>query len=576
MLVNSTLKLSPNALYILEKRYLLKNEKREIIETPEQLFRRVARNVASADAIYNPKANLAEREEDFYQVMSNLEFLPNTPTLMNAGTVIQQLSACFVLPIEDSLDSIFETLKIAAIIQHTGGGTGFSFSRIRPRGDIVRTTKGLASGPLSFLQIYDSMTEIIRQGGTRRGANMGILHCTHPDVLEFIAAKSKPDRFTAFNLSVAVTDDFMRAVEQDGPHSLINPRTGKVVQSLPARKVFEMMVKNAWHGGEPGAIFIDTINEHNPTPKLGIIEATNPCGEQPLLPYESCNLGSINLGKMVTSANGAYTVDYPKLAKTVEIAVRFLDNVIDVNKYQLPEIEQMTLGNRKIGLGVMGFADMLILLGIPYNSERALETAEDVMSFIQREAKKASVNLAKERGVFPNFKGSIYDRPRGAKQRNATLTTVAPTGTISIIADASSGIEPIFALAYVRRVVDGEDLLVVHPIFKRMAMEAGIYGPDLLQGLLQRGSIQGVTGIPQRMRDLFVTAFDISPEWHVRIQAAFQKYVDNAVSKTINLPNSATVDDVRDAFMLAYKLGCKGITVFRTGTRGRQVLDLNI
>ena len=438
------------------------------------------------------------------------------------------------------------------------------------------TTKGLASGPLSFLQIYNAMTETIRQGGTRRGANMGILHCTHPDVLEFIRAKRDPEKLTSYNLSVAVTDDFMRAVERDGKHSLINPRSGKVVQTLPARRIFDMMVENAWHGGEPGAIYIDTINRHNPTPKLGMIEATNPCGEQPLLPYESCNLGSINLGKMVAKVNSGYKIDYQKLARTVETAVRFLDNVVDANKYQLPQIEQITRGNRKIGLGVMGFADMLVLLGIPYNSEPALEVAEKVMSFIDREAKKVSAELAKERGPFPNFRGSIYDKPRSPKLRNATVTTVAPTGTISIIADASSGIEPIFSLAYVRRVAEGEDLLVIHPIFKQMAIEAGIYGPDLLQEILGRESIQGISSIPEQMRKLFVTAFDVSPEWHVRVQAAFQKYVDNAVSKTINLPASATQDDVREIFTLSYRLGCKGITVFRTGTRGRQVLDLNI
>ncbi|MBI4322061.1 MAG: adenosylcobalamin-dependent ribonucleoside-diphosphate reductase [Chloroflexi bacterium] len=576
MIVNTVPKLSPNALYILEKRYLLKNEKREVVERPEQLFRRVAKNIASAEVAYDSRANVAKREQEFYQVMANLEFIPNTPTLMNAGTSVQQLSACFVLPIEDSLDSIFDTLKLAARIQHTGGGTGFSFSRIRPRGDVVMSTKGLASGPLSFLRIYNAMTEIIRQGGTRRGANMGVLHCTHPDVLEFITAKRDPEKFTAFNLSVAATDEFMRAVEVDGKHTLVNPRTGKAVQTLSARSIFEMMIENAWQGGEPGAVFIDRVNEHNPTPKLGTIEATNPCGEQPLLPYESCNLGSINLGKMVAEGDGAYKIDYRRLAKTVEVAVRFLDNVIDINRYQLPQIEQMTRGNRKIGLGIMGFADLLILMGIPYNSQRALETAEDVMSFIQAEAKKASAQLAKERGAFPNFDGSIYDRPGGTKLRNATVTTIAPTGTISIIADASSGIEPVFALAYVRRVTDGEDLLVVHPTFKQMAMEAGIYNSELLQTLLQRGSIQGLSNIPAKMRQLFVTAHDVTPEWHVRIQAAFQKYVDNAVSKTINLPPAATKDDVREAFTLAYKLGCKGITVFRTGSRGRQVLDLNI
>ncbi len=574
--VPTGLNLSPNALYVLEKRYLQKNERREVIETPEQLFRRVAKNIASADRLYVPKANVARREDQSYRAMASLEFMPNTPTLMNAGTVIQQLSACFVLPIEDSLVSIFDTLKDAAIIQHTGGGTGFSFARIRPRGDIVMTTKGLASGPLSFLHIYNAMTEIIRQGGTRRGANMGVLHCAHPDVLEFITSKRQPDKLTSFNLSVAVTDEFMRAVEADGKYPLINPRTGKVVQMLPARRVFEMMVENAWHGGEPGAIFIDRINQHNPTPKLGEIEATNPCGEQPLLPYESCNLGSINLGKMVTAAGGGCAIDYSRLARTVKTSVRFLDNVIDVNGYQLRQIEQMTKGNRKIGLGVMGFADLLILLGIPYNSEGALEVAENVMSFIQREAKRASAELAAERGAFPNFQGSIYSKPGEPELRNATVTTVAPTGTISIIADASSGIEPIFALAYVRRVMDGEELLVIHPIFKQMAMEAGIYSRDLLQALLQRGSVQDIPGVPLRMRELFITAHDVEPEWHVRIQAAFQKHVDNAVSKTINLPASATIDDVRGAFTLAYQLGCKGITVFRTGSRGRQVLDQNV
>ncbi|MCL5265324.1 MAG: adenosylcobalamin-dependent ribonucleoside-diphosphate reductase [Chloroflexi bacterium] len=576
MMVTTALKLSANAKYILEKRYLQKNEKREVIESPEQLFRRVARNIASVDAMYNPRANIARREEEFYQVMANLEFLPNTPTLMNAGMPIQQLSACFVLPVEDSLESIFDALKNAALIQQTGGGTGFSFSHIRPRGDIVMSTKGIASGPLSFLSIFNAMTETIRQGGTRRGANMGILHCSHPDVLEFIAAKRKPEKLTAFNLSVAVTDEFMRAVEQGGKHALVNPRTGKVAQILSAQKTFDMIVENAWRSGEPGAIFIDEINRHNPTPRLGMIEATNPCGEQPLLPYESCNLGSINLGKMVTSSNGSNAIDYRKLGKTVEIAVRFLDNVVDANRYPLPQIEEMTKGNRKIGLGVMGFADMLVLLGVPYNSERALDVADEVMAFISKEGKRVSAELAKERGQFPNYPGSIYDRPGGMKLRNSTVTTVAPTGTISIIADASSGIEPIFALAYVRRVFGGEDLLVVHPIFKQMAMEAGIYSPELLQTLLQRGSARGIDNIPETIRELFVTAYDISPEWHVRIQAAFQKHVDNAVSKTINLPKSATREDVREAFSLAYKLDCKGITVFRTGARGRQVLDLNV
>jgi ribonucleoside-diphosphate reductase alpha chain len=405
---------------------------------------------------------------------------------------------------------------------------------------------------------------------------MGILDCSHPDIIEFVTAKRSLGKFTAFNLSVAVTDEFMHAVEKGENFPLINPRTGKVVQNLAARRIFELMVENAWHSGEPGVVFLDAINRQNPTPMLGTIEATNPCGEQPLLPFESCNLGSVNLGKMITVVNGERAIDYRKLGGVVELAVRFLDNVIDMNMYQLPEIEEMTRGNRKIGLGVMGFADMLVRLGVPYDSERTLEIAGDVMSFIQQKAKSASSQLARERGPFRNFPGSVFDQPDGERYRNSTMTTVAPTGTISIIADASSGIEPIFALAYVRRVSDGEDLLVVHPVFRQMAREAGIYGPNLLQEVLRHGSIKDLTIVPKRMRELFVTAHDIAPEWHVRVQAAFQKHVDNAVSKTINLPSSATKDQVRDAFLLAYQLGCKGITVFRTGTRGRQVLDLNI
>lgn len=560
--------LTKNALKVLEKRYLRKDENGKVIETPEQMFRRVASNIAKADEKYG--GDVKKTEKEFYDMMVNLYFLPNSPTLMNAGTSIQQLSACFVLPVEDSMDKIFETLKHTALIHQSGGGTGFSFSRIRPKGDIVRSTGGIASGPVSFMKVFNSATDVIKQGGRRRGANMGILRVDHPDIMEFITCKEDPKELTNFNISVAVTDEFMEKVKKGEDYELINPRTGKAVKKLNAKEVFDKIVEEAWKTGEPGLIFIDEINRHNPTPHVGQIEATNPCGEQPLLPYESCNLGSINLSKFVKNGE----IDWEKLKDITWKAVHFLDNVIDMNKYPIPEIKKMTLANRKIGLGVMGFADMLIQLNIPYDSNEALELAEKIMSFIQKEAKQASVELGKERGSFPNFKGSVYDGKYPA-MRNATVTTIAPTGSISIIAGCSSGIEPLFAIAFVRNVLDKEDRLYeINPYFEKIAKEMGFYSEELLQKIADNnGSVQGLEEVPIEVQRIFVTALDISPEWHVRMQAAFQKYVDNATSKTINLREDATIEDVRKAYMLAYELKCKGITVYRYGSRPQQVIS---
>jgi len=562
------LKLGVNAIKVLKNRYLLKDHEGKVVETPRQMFRRVAKAVAKADLIYDKGADVEKTEEAFFQVMANREFLPNSPTLMNAGTRLGQLSACFVLPIEDSIEGIFTTLKHMALIHQSGGGTGFSFSKLRPAGDIVGSTKGVASGPVSFMTIYDAATNVIKQGGRRRGANMAILDVTHPDILKFVEAKSREGILTNFNISVAVTDEFMEAVEKDREYPLINPRTGKAEGRLRARHVFDLIVSNAWRTGDPGLIFIDEINRHNPTPHVGEIRATNPCGEQPLLPFESCNLGSINLSKMVKDGD----VDWQRLREVTRVAVHFLDNVIDVNKYPVQEIEKVTRANRKIGLGVMGFADMLIMLGIPYNSEKALELAEKVMKFIWDEAVRKSVETAEVRGAFPNFKGSLWEK-RGYKAiRNATVTTVAPTGTISIIAGCSGGIEPIFAVAFVRNVMEGTKLLEVQPTFEKVARDSGFYSRDLMMEIAKSGSIQGIEEIPEDLRRVFVTALDIAPEWHVRMQAAFQKYVDNAVSKTVNLPQAATVDDVRRVYMLAYRLKCKGITVYRYGSKKEQVL----
>jgi len=567
--IEDDLKLPVNAIRILEKRYLLKDESGNIIETPKKMFQRVAREVANADCLYGKKFNAEETEREFYGVMSNLEFIPNSPALINAGTRMGQLSACFVLPVEDSMKSIFEAVKDMALIHQSGGGTGFSFSKLRPKGDLVKSTKGIASGPVSFMSVFDMATDIIKQGGRRRGANMGILRVDHPDILEFITAKTKEGAFTNFNLSVAITDKFIRLLEADKEYELINPRTGKPTRKLKARDIFNLIVTTAWKTGDPGLVFIDRINRYNPTSHIGIIESTNPCGEQLLLPYESCVLGSINLSKMVDKKK----INWQKLRGVVRTAVHFLDNVIDVNKYPLPQIERMTKGNRKIGLGVMGFAEMLIKLGIPYNSREGIAIAEKVMKFISGEAREKSRKLTQLRGSFPNFKGSIWDK-RKIRVRNASSTTIAPTGTISTIAGCSSGIEPLFAISYVRRILEGTQFLETNSLFEEIAMEKGFYDKKLMMEIAKKGSIQHMKKIPQSVRKIFVTAFDISPEWHVRMQAAFQKYTDNAVSKTVNLPYEATVEEVGKVYKLAYKLGCKGVTVYRYGSKAQQVLYL--
>ena len=554
--VRDELKLPINSVRVLKRRYLLKDDSGNATETPLELFHRIAKAIA-----LDPGS-----EDEFLKILSNLEFLPNSPTLMNAGTGLGQLSACFVIPVDDSLVSIFDAVKSMALIQQSGGGTGFSFSNLRPSGDMVRTTHGVASGPVSFMRVFDITTDVIKQGGKRRGANMGILRADHPDIIEFITAKTKEGVLTNFNISVAVDDKFMTAVRKDGEYELINPRNNEVVKKVRAREIWNLIITMAWRTGDPGLIFIDEINRHNPTPHVGMMESTNPCGEQPLLPYESCNLGSINLAKMVKDGR----IDWEKLEKTIYIAVKFLDNVIDINKYPLQQTEAITKANRKTGLGVMGFADMLAQLGIPYNSEEALKTGEEVMSFIQDKSHAMSQLLAEERGAFPNFQGSIYKKPI----RNATVTTVAPTGTISIIAGCSSGIEPLFAISFVRNVMEGTKLLEVNPYFEAVAQDRGFYSEELMMKIAKHGTLAGIDEVPDDVKRVFVTTFDIASQWHVRMQAAFQKHCDNAVSKTINFPNDVDIKEVEKAYILAYELKCKGITVYRYGSKPQQVLYL--
>ena len=561
--VADDLKLSLNAVEVLKKRYLLRDERGLVVERPGEMFGRVARHVSLAEGRYGGDSD--HYQSLFLQMMMSLEFLPNSPTLMNAGLPLGQLSACFVLPVEDSIPGIFEALKNMALIHQSGGGTGFSFSRLRPKDDVVRATGGVASGPVSFMRIFDTATEVIKQGGRRRGANMGVLRVDHPDIMEFIEAKERPGFLENFNLSIAATDEFMEKSRSEGEIDLVNPRTGLATGRLKAKELLGLVATSAWRGGDPGMIFIDRINAAHPLPDL--IEATNPCGEQPLLPYESCNLGSINLSRLVRNGE----LDWDRLAELVRLGVRFLDDVIDMNRFPLKEIEKMSLSTRKIGLGVMGFADMLIGMNVSYRSPRAVALAEEVMSFITEHARDQSASLGEERGSFPRLEESGLQG--WSAMRNATVTTIAPTGTISIIAGTSSGIEPLFALAFVRRVLEGARLLEVSPLFERMAGERGIYTPDLKAELARSGSVQNSSAVPEDLKELFVTALDISPQQHVRIQAAFQKYTDNAVSKTVNLPAEATVSDVLDVYHLAYEMGCKGVTVFRYGSRS-QVLYL--
>jgi len=560
-----TPKLTVNALEVLRARYLLRDEKENLKETPTLLFQRVAKAIAKTDKTFGE--NELETEKTFYKMMTRLEFLPNTPTLFNAGTDIGQLSACFVLPIPDSLDGVFTSLKNMALIEQTGGGVGFNFSTLRPKGDLVKSTMGVASGPVSFMRVFDAATEVIKAGGKRRGAMMGILRVDHPDVSEFIVAKQNPSLLSNFNVSVGVTDDFMEAAALDESYWLVNPRNNKKVKQLKARELWNLIARSAWASGDPGVVFIDEINRHNPTPEIGQIESTNPCGEQPLLPYESCNLGSINLSRMVEGNE----LNWDRLRETVRNAVHFLDNVVDANVYPLKETAEITRANRKIGLGVMGFADMLILLGVPYNSEKALKLAEQVMRFINEEAHKKSREIAEIRGSFPNFDRSVW-RDKYSAFRNATVTTIAPTGTISIIAGCSSGIEPLFAVSFMRNVLGGSRLFETNVLFEETAKARGFYSAKLLEEVARTGSVKGIDGVPDDVKRLFVTALDIDPVWHVKMQAAFQRFTDNAVSKTVNLPFEAEVEDVREIYDLAWQLKCKGVTVFRYGSKPEQVL----
>jgi ribonucleoside-diphosphate reductase alpha chain len=560
---------SANALTVLQRRYLRKDEHGRVVETPAEMLARVARAVAAVEARYG--RDPAPVEAELLDALGRLEILPNSPTLMNAGRESGQLSACFVLPVADSMPEIFDAVKWAAMIQQTGGGTGFSFSRLRPAGDTVASTQGVASGPVSFIEVFNTATDAIRQGGVRRGANMGILRVDHPDVLEFVAAKADPARLRNFNLSVAVTDEFMRAAEAGESYALRNPRSGQVVRRLDARRVWQLIARLACETGEPGLIFIDRINATNPTPALGDMESTNPCGELPLLPFESCNLASIDVGKLV-GADGSF--DWERLGARVALGVRLLDDVIDANRYPLPEIEAITRANRKIGLGVMGFADALVRMEVAYDSERALAIADELGRFIEARAQAASAELARERGPFPNWPGSRWARVGSPPLRNATTTTIAPTGTISILAGCSGGIEPLYAISFVRQVLDGARLVEVHPLFVERATREGWYDEGLMERIAARGSVRGLDGVPAAAQRIFATAYDVAPSWHVRMQATFQRHVHNAVSKTINFPRAATAEEVEAAYDEAYRLGCKGVTVYRDGSREAQVLSV--
>jgi ribonucleoside-diphosphate reductase alpha chain len=568
------MELSENARTILEARYLRKDEEGNVVEVPEDMFRRVAHAVAAAERVFDWNGKTGGHEDQFFHLMSSLKFLPNSPTLMNAGRELGQLSACFVLPVEDSLDSIFETLKETALIHKSGGGTGFSFSSLRPRNDIVATTSGIASGPVSFMRIFNTATDIIKQGGTRRGANMGVLRADHPDIEEFITAKRDPKALQSFNLSVGIGDDFMAALRDRTPFALISPRTHRLVRKAGAEDLFDLMVQCAWESGEPGLLFLDRINQDNPTPSLGAIACTNPCGEQPLLPYESCNLGSINLVKMLRQGPASMEIDWEELGRTVALAVRFLDDVIEVNHFPIPDIERMTRANRKIGLGVMGFAHLLILLGIPYGSPKGIAVARELMAFITERAHAASIELAYRRGEFPNFEASTLAAQGRKPMRNAVVTTIAPTGTLSIIADCSSGIEPLYALSTSRVVAGDIELREIDPVFRVVARERGIMIPGHSQ--CTGSPIMDGTPLPEDLSELFATALEIPPEQHVRMQAAFQEHTDNAVSKTINFPSRVPPREMKETLILAHELGCKGITIYRDGSRANQVLHCGL
>ncbi len=573
--VKDDLKLSLNAIQVLERRYLLKDDKGKIIETPSQLFRRVARFIASGEKKFGGDDEAVKNFEDaFFEIMSKLEFLPNSPTLMNAGTDIGQLSACFVLGVTDDLDDIFEAVKNTALIHKSGGGTGFSFSYLRPKGDFVKSTAGVASGPISFMTIFDVATNVVKQGGKRRGANMGVMESWHPDIEEFITVKQTPGVLENFNISVGVDDKFMKAVESDGEYELINPRTGQVMRKIKAKSLFNLIAYSAWKSAEPGLLFMDSINRTNPTPKERIM-ATNPCGEVPMPNYESCNLASINLAKFVeldwSRTDWKKKVNWTRLRYVTRLGVQFLDNVIELNKYPIDKIRDKTKHHRRIGLGVMGFAKMLYKMGIKYDSEEGFRVGEEVMKFINDEARKMSVELGRARGSFPGFKDSTWAQKYDA-MRNATVTSIAPTGTISMIADTSSGVEPMFSLAYVKIVMDGTRLYYSEDTFEHVLKVRGIYTPELMQKVIESGSIAAFEELPKEVKEIFRVAYDVSPEAHVRMQAAFQKYTDLAVSKTINMPPEATVEDVQKAYILAWKTGCKGITVYREGSRGEGVL----